>query len=148
MKRYALIGGESVVVGIVENVSDAQFEALASVYGQLIEITDVQPQPQLGWSFDGQSIVGTSPSKKITKLAMRQRFTVQEMIGIMTASADPNKIIVRYLMDNLATATFVDLSRPDTQAGLQVLVDYGLITADRKNVILTTPPSGLEIYQG
>lgn len=147
MKLYALISADNVVSGIVETPSEAQLQMLTSLYGQAIDITDVQPFPQIGWSFDGQQIVGTSASKKITKLAMRQRFTVNEMIAIMNAAADPQKIIIRYLMENLQVATFVDLARPDTQAGLAVLRDYGLITTERMNTILSTPPSPLEVYQ-
>lgn len=147
MKLYALISDDNKVSGIVETPSESQLSMLASLYGQAIDVTEMSPMPQIGWSFDGQNIVGTSHSKKITKLAMRQRFTVPEMLAIMGAVSDPAKIIVRYLMDNLQVATFVDLARPDTQAGLQVLVQYGLLTQDRANTILTAPVTPVEAYR-
>lgn len=146
MKRYALIGGENTVVGLVENPSDEQLQTIAGIYALALDVTDYQPPPQLGWSFNGQVIVGTSPSKKITKLAMRQRFTVNEMLAMMEAANTTP--IVKYLMDNLSLATFVDLSRPDTQAGVALLVQLQLLTQERATVILTTPPTALEIYQG
>lgn len=146
MKLYALISGQNEVTGIVKVEDETQAQLFANIYPQVIDVTDYQPLPQIGWTFDGQTIVGTNHSKKITKLAMRQRFTVSEMLGIMNAVSDPNKIIVRYLMDNLQVATFVDLARTDTQAGLQVLVQYGLLTQDRATAILTAPPTIMEIY--
>ena len=146
MKLYALIGPENTVSGIVETPSEEQVNMLSSVYGQVIDITNYQPMPQLGWTFDGQQIVGTSASKKITKLAMRQRFTTAEMLGLMSYVTQNPASVVAMLMQNLQVATFVDLARPDTQAGLSYLVAQNLLTSDRANTILNTPPSPLEVY--
>lgn len=146
MKRYALIGGENIVVGLVDNPSDEQLQAITGIFALALDVTEQQPPPQLGWAFNGQAIVGTSPSKKITKLAMRQRFTVNEMLAMMEAANTTP--IVKYLMDNLALATFVDLSRPDTQAGVALMVQLQLLTQERATAILTTPPTSMEIYLG
>ena len=146
MKLYALISGENTVSGILQLADDTDIGFLTDRYAQVVDITNSAPLAQLGWTFDGQNVVGTSVSKKITKLAMRQRFTVSEMMGIMTASSTIP--IVRYLMDNLAIATYVDLARPDTQAGLGILVAYNLVTQERVNAILSTPVSIIEAYTG
>lgn len=146
MKLYALISGNNSVTGLIQAEDDSHVGLFASIYSQVIDVSDVQPTPQIGWSFDGTNIVGTSASKRITILAMRQRFTVSEMLAIMTAAETTQ--IVRYLMKNLELATFVDLSRSDTQAGIGVLVSYGLITQERANIILTAPPALHEVYSG
>lgn len=146
MRLYALIGGTDTVQGVVQIESEGQLQALTSVYAQVIDITDSAPLAQIGWAFDGQNVVGTAASKKITKLAMRQRFTVSEMLALMSAS--DTVPIVKYLMKNLELATFVDLSRSDTQAGVALLVQLQLLTQERASVILNTPPSVIEVYTG
>lgn len=144
MALYALIGGENTVKGIVDIENEQQLQRLTSVYAQAIDITHIQPTPQIGWSFDGQSIVGTSPSKRITRLAMRQRFTFSELLALTTAAAA--SMPVKVLMDNLSVATFVDLSRPDTVGGINLLVGAGLLTSQRASEILNNPVSPAEAY--
>lgn len=146
MKLCALIGSSNQVVGVVQIESYEQIQELGRVYGQIIDVTDYSPLPQIGWSFDGQSVVGTSASKKITKLAMNQRFTVTEMLGLLTYVGANPASIVALLLQRLQIATFVDLSRSDTQAGVGVLVSYGLLTQQRATEILTGPVTVLEAY--
>lgn len=148
MRLYALISGDNVVSGIVQLEDESKLECLTGIYAQVVDITNAQPMAQLGWSFDGQSVVGTSQSMKITKLAMNQRFTVTEMLGLLTYVNTNPTSIVALLLQRLQIAQFVDLSRSDTQAGVGVLVQLGLLTSERANVILTTAPTLLEVYQG
>jgi hypothetical protein len=116
-----------------------------------IDITTMNPQPQIGWIFNGGHLISNIPPVSpmlITKLAMLQRLTVPERLGILNyVNANPASIPA-ILMQNIMVATFVDLHRPDTQAGINYLVNFGLLTADRANQILTTPPTALETYQG
>lgn len=147
MRYYALIGGQNEVVGIV-SLEESQIADFSKTFAQVIDITDQQPMPQIGWSFDGQSIVGTSPSKKITKLAMLQRLTVPERLGILTYVGANPASVPAMLLQNIMVTTFVDLSRADTQAGIQVLVQLGLLTQDRATTILTSPVSAAEAYNG
>lgn len=142
MKLFALIGDANEVVGVVRLHDDAGLGALGDMFAQIIDVTDVTPQPQIGWQFDGQQVVGTSASKRITKLAMRNRFTFNELVAI-TSSTNP---MVRVLMDNLATASFVDLSRADTTQGIGLLMQLGLLTPERGAVILTAPVGMHEQY--
>jgi hypothetical protein len=148
MILIALIGGQNTVTGIVQIDSYDEIQMFTKIYSQVIDITNVQPLPQIGWSFDGQNIVGTSPSKKITKLAMNQRFTVPEMLGLLAYVEAQPASIVDLLLKRLEVATYIDLSRSDTQAGVGVLVQLGLITSERATVILTTPPNAYEAYIG
>lgn len=148
MRLYALIDGANTVQGIVQTDDISKVQVLASVYAQVIDITDSQPLAQIGWSFDGQTVAGTSASKKITRLAMNQRFQVAEMLGLLAyVNANPNSIVA-LLLQRLQISTFVDLSRSDTQAGVGVLVSLGLLTSERASVILNTAPTVLEVYTG
>lgn len=137
----------SVVVGVVE-LTEEQTAYFSSQFEAIVDCTSMMPMPQIGWAFNGQTISGTSVSKKITKLAMNQRFTVAEMLGLMNyVNANPASIVA-LLLQRLQIASFVDLSRTDTQAGVGILVAYGLITSERASIILNTIPTPLELYQG
>ena len=143
--RIALVR-EDVVVEVRE-MTEEQIEAAGPLYNALVDVTGMDPEPEVGWTLSGSTLVNTTaaaPSMKITKLALRQRLTIGELTAIYNAT---NAIpIVKILMDNVSVSTFVDLARPDTQAGIGVLVAYGLITQERATQILTTPPTALEKY--
>ena len=96
-------------------------------------------------------------SVKITKLAFRNRFSVQEKAGLEIASLDvptapmAQRALAATLRANQAdvqAASFIDLMRPDTRAGVLALEQYGLIAAGRALVILDTPPTEEENYNG
>jgi len=91
---------------------------------------------------------------KITVLAFRNRFTTAEKVAIEMASLDnPSAAVqqrmlaasLRVMNADLAVATFVDLARPDTRAGVQSLETYGIIGAGRASAILNTQPTALEL---
>lgn len=135
----------NLVCGVCD-LTDDQIQLLGIHFETIVDITNLTPQPQIGWAFDGVNISGTSPTMMITKLAMRQRFTTGEMIGIMTfVTANPNSVVA-LLMGNLQVATYVDLNRADTQAGISYLVSQSLLTSIRATAILTTPPTPYEVY--
>lgn len=94
------------------------------------------------------------PVSRITVLALRNRFTQTEKITIDMASIDNPSASsqarqlaasLRVMMSDLNVATFVDLSRPDTIAGIQALETYGIIGAGRANHILTDPIQDSEL---
>lgn len=94
---------------------------------------------------------------KITKLAFRNRFTVAEKIAIEMASLDnPNQPIqlrqvaaaIRVYLKDLDNATYVDMSRADTQEGVQQMVVLGILTQPRATEILTAPIQETELYRG
>jgi hypothetical protein len=130
----------------VTDLSESQIEIIGNIYQSVIDVSTMSPQPQIGWSWAGSQLV--PPGWRITRLAMRQRFTVSELLGIMGYVNTNPSSIVAMLMQNLQVATFVDLQRSDTIAGMQVLVGYSLLTSDRATVILTTPPTAQEVYTG
>lgn len=137
----------NLVTGVCDLTPD-QISFFGSVFEQIIDVSQMTPQPQIGWAFDGVNITGSSVSLKITKLAMRQRFTTAEMLGVMTyVNANPASVVAM-LMGNLQVATYVDLSRSDTQAGIEYLVSVSLLTQLRATAILTTVPTPYELYTG
>jgi hypothetical protein len=93
-------------------------------------------------------------STKITVLAFRNRFTQAEKVTIDLSSIDNPAAAMsarqlaaslRVMASDLTVATFIDLDRPDTRAGVQALETYGIIGAGRASIILDTPPTALEL---
>lgn len=94
---------------------------------------------------------------KITVLAFRNRFTQAEKIAIDLASIDnptaamqqrQMAAMLRVMNADIAVATFIDLSRADTRAGVQALEQYGIIGPGRASTILDTTPTAIELYKG
>jgi hypothetical protein len=135
----------------IVTIDSSEYQQYASSCQLAIDITDLIPQPQTGWIFNGSQLISNGVNNwQITKLAFRERFTAAELIGIIAASAQQNTegFTLQMIMQNQALATYVDLSRTDTVAGVEVLVSFGLLTSDRANQILTTVPTTTELYQG
>jgi hypothetical protein len=143
--KLALVN-QNVVTSIVE-IDEQDYSQYARANDLALDITDVYPEPAVGWLFDQNKLVSASgPVRIITKLALRQRFTIPELAGIQTALK--TNVVLEILMDNLKVATFIDLNRQDTIDGIMYLVSQGLITLERANQILTTEPTEQEIYRG
>lgn len=94
---------------------------------------------------------------KITKLAFRNRFKPEEKIQLELASKDDptstsNKrkasAVIRVYLDDVNSASFIDLNRVDTRQGVMALEASGLIGSGRALEILNTPPTEEEIYNG
>ena len=139
--------------GIVQSIGTADDEAgvrlLSDGFDLTIDITDAAPQPAVGWLLLGNVLVsnGSSGEMKITKLGMLQRFTVSERLAILAYIQSNAASVPAILMQNLTSANYVDLSRYDTKSGINYLVLLSLLTSDRASVILTTPPTALEVYR-
>ena len=82
---------------------------------------------------------------RITRLAFRNRFTQPEKIALeMAALDDPTAAMsarqqaaaLRAYLADVGAATFIDLQRPDTRAGVQMLERVGLLQAGRALAIL------------
>jgi hypothetical protein len=139
------------IVTIVDPSVDggAAYQALATQHQVAADVTSAFPAVQVGWLFTGSTLTPPPnyvPLMRITKLALRQRLTITELTNLQTASL--TNVLLQVLKDNLAVATYIDLSLPSTIQAVEVLVAYGLLTSDRANTILTTPPAAGEIYQG
>lgn len=83
--------------------------------------------------------------RHITKLAFRNRYTQSEKVGIELASIDDptatmtirqQKAAIRVSLADTAAATFIDLERTDTRAGVMALETAGLLGAGRALQIL------------
>ena len=85
--------------------------------------------------------------KKITQLAFISRFTDAEAIALDLASigATVEAASIRRYMQKINAATFIDLERADTIAGVNQLEAAGLIGPGRAEVILTAPITEQEI---
>ena len=135
------------IVTSIQTLDSAGYQSASQVYQAVIDISATVPQPQIGWIFNGSILVSNGNNlMQITKLAFRERITTGELVGIYTAK--PSNPVIQLLMDNQALATYVDLTRSDTISGVMYLVSIGLLTSDRANVILTTPPTASEVYKG
>lgn len=86
--------------------------------------------------------------RRITRLAFRNRLTLAEKAAIELAALDdpaapmPQRQQAAALRANqadLAAATFIDLARPDTRAGVQMLEAAGLLANGRALEILDAP---------
>jgi hypothetical protein len=86
--------------------------------------------------------------RKITVLAFRNRYTMQEKVMMDLLATDPPNATeqqrmmaasMRVTNADLATATFVDLDDESTQMGVQVLEYYGVLQPGRAQAILFDP---------
>lgn len=136
-KRFAILNA----VSIVENVALAD-DALDSTW---IDLSDVDPQPGPGWSYENGVFVEPPPPPAppplpniITKVAMlTRRLKTSEFVGILTAAkTDPAIEAWKYVFD---AATQVDLDSQNTKDGMSLLVAKGLLTQARADAILTDP---------
>lgn len=90
------------------------------------------------------------PDRRITKLAMWQRFTIAEAVAIDLASigATTQAATLRHAQEQVRLASFIDLERADTRAGVEYLESIGLIGAGRAAEILDAPVQDIERYRG
>lgn len=88
--------------------------------------------------------------RHITKLAFRSRFTSAERAAITYAAkqASAQGAAVQSYLDDTQAATFIDLNRPDTRAGVQALEAAGLIAAGRAAQILDAEIQPQEVFNG
>lgn len=147
--RVALIT-QATVVNVV-TISEEEYVAIAIHYENAIDVSAVYPEPQIGWTMvNGQLLspsgTPTVDSVRITKLALRNRFTFNEKLALRTAMA--SSVALQAWYDDFQVATFIDLKRPDAIAGITFLETAGLLAAGRASQILTTPPTEEEKYRG
>ena len=93
-------------------------------------------------------VVKAAAGRRITRLAFRNRFTRAEKAAMELAALDnlsapmPERLqaaTLRAYLADVAVATFIDLARPDTRAGVQMLETAGLIAEGRALEILDAP---------
>lgn len=141
------------IVESVKDMTEQEIEEIIPHCQQVIDVTNLNPQPAHGWIFSGNTFeppknVDGSPKMTITRLAFRNRFTLAEKAALYTAAASPQGLPIKIYLDDLSAATFIDLSRQDTIVGIQTLAAIGVLTNARAQEILTTPPTLIEVYKG
>jgi hypothetical protein len=116
-----------------------------------------------GYTLEGQTVnsdyltelaTPKNYGRKITVLAFRNRFTMQEKVMIEIAGCDdPNAEIgprmnaayVRASLKDTDNAAYIDLDQDDTRSGVQVMEAQGLIAMGRATEILDSPVQAHEI---
>lgn len=81
-----------------------------------------------------QTSQGPAPEKIISKLAFMNRFTMEELAAIYTASK--TEVMVEVFLDKLKIAEEVNLADAQTIGGLQALAAGGLLTEARVQEVL------------
>ena len=153
--KFAYIQDDK-IAKVVEASSVEDLMPLHVKWQNLIDLSGFTPEPQVGWFFENNqfrnpadnTIPGVARDMRITKLGMLQRFTLPERLGILDYVRLNPISVPAVLLQNIQVATFVDLNRADTQAGISYLAQLNLITSSRATEILTTPLSDLEIFKG
>jgi len=146
---YALIKD-----GVVVNVIEASPELVSELagYDDVIETKDAM----VGWTWGGgvftpppEPRLPADPQRRyVTRLAFRNRFTQPEKAALEMAALDNPQADMsvrsqaaglRAYMKDVDSATFIDLDRADTRAGVQMLEAGGLLAAGRAAEILDAP---------
>jgi hypothetical protein len=148
--KVALIN-EYVVAKVVD-LSEEEIQTLQYKYQLIIDVSEFLVSPEPGWTFDGlnffdaNGVLGGVASRKITKLAFRNRFTFNEKVALRTALNQSTSLQAWY--DDFMVSTYIDLARPDTIAGMAFLVQAQLLTSERAETILNTEIAENEKYRG
>ena len=137
MLRFAIVADN-----VVRNVAIAE-EAM-NIDGTWINLTDITPEPGIGWTYENAAFTAPvipTPSPLpsiITKIALLNRMTDAEFIGIINAAkTDAEVELWKTRFDN---ASAIDLTSTDrVVAGFPMLVSKALLTQERVTVILTAP---------
>lgn len=144
------------VISDIQELDNDQIVALMPSYQTIIDLFGLVPIPEVGWSFDGMNVINPatglpcSKSIKITQVGLLGRFTFPEKVTIQSVAAglNTNGYTMKAWILEFETANYIDLSRPETIAGIQWLESSGLIAPGRSETILTTPLTQTEMYRG
>lgn len=155
--HYALIRNAKVNNIIVAD--DESFVALIAPDWDAIAPVPEDAPVAIGWGWAGASFVEPEPEpelepapvpRHITQLAFLNRFTDPEAIAIDLASigATQQAAAMRRYLSKVNAASYIDLDRLDTRAGVQALEAAGILAAGRALEILDAPIDAQERPQG
>lgn len=137
-----------------KNIEPEELLFYARKFELVIDISQMTPTPQVGWLWDESNKVfvvpnDLNPSRIITRLAFLNRLTDTELQNILTISRGTTPLAVPFesYLIKLQAASFVDLARADTIAGVQFLANpmvqaitgITVLTSQRVIEILTNP---------
>lgn len=157
-------GGNFIVYPPPSNVGD--YTAAEVSGADIFAFTDLATLPA------GVTVAASRPYTgrwDISKGSFRRRFTTQEKF-ILQLALQQNNLPVSLIDEDFTANTYIDLKRPEVAQALQLLTavsiavpaatvpadvggvlaagNYPVITAVRAIVILNTPPTALELWNG
>jgi hypothetical protein len=145
---------EKNVTQILDVENEEAVQELMKKFPVVVELSEYDPEPKIGWEWNGSKLFDPSglltASLKITRLAFRNRFTQTERATLYGLAAQNNATgyAFRDYLDSVNAATFIDLSRADTKASVNLLATMGVLSAQRASDILTKPIEDQEKYKG
>ena len=124
--------------GIVRNV------ILADAWPGAIDVTDANPRPGPGWTFDGQAFAPPAPvapvvptTTKMTHLGFLDRMLPDEWARFESFLA--NSAEARFAKAKFDIARDVDVSRADVQTFAYTLRAVGVLLTDERVTALLAP---------
>lgn len=102
------------------------------------DITNVSPQPAVGWSHDFETDTFTEPEPVLRPVIpvneFWDRFTDDEKEAVANST---NTKLVKYRFDIFSIRKTVNLADPKTITAINLLESFGFIGAGRAGIILT-----------
>lgn len=102
-----------------------------------VEVAEERPEPHYICQVVAGVGMWVEPQPTCRKFYGNEKldlFTHAEQLAVVTATmADP---VVKLMYDRLLGAKYISYEDPETEYGLQLLLDKGLITQDRKVAII------------
>lgn len=120
-------------------------------------MVDMTPEEEAAQLAQWAAATPAPAVRRITILAMRNRFTKAEKVRIDLAAIDnpaaamevrEQSAALRVALADLNAASYVDLDRPDTQADIQMIEAAGLIAEGRADEIIHAEIQETERYNG
>ena len=81
--------------------------------------------------------VAQSTGTRITVLAFRKRFTLEERVALEKRARED--AMIRVFLDDVAAATYIDLTDPDLRECLEAAAILGVLEVTRVDEILDKP---------
>lgn len=149
-----IVGILNGVVELCVSINEDQLQSVIDTYPDML-IQEQVGEENIGWTFvNGTFSPPIAPdlsnSWKISRLAFISRFTDAEAIAIDLASsgATVQQAAIRRLFQKVNASEYIDLKRSDTITGVNMLVQFQLLSQTRADEILNTVPTVKEIYRG
>ena len=83
------------------------------------------------------------PTNRITVLAFRKRFTLEERVALEKRARED--AMIRVFLDDVAAATYIDLTDSELKECLEAAAALDVIEVNRVSEILDTPATEAEL---
>ena len=137
---YAQIDNERIVIALTQAAGPIDGPEMIEIVVYDETLLGKRHNAQTG-EFEAVEPVPVPELRRITRLAFLDRFTDAEAVAIDLASmgATVEAASVRRYLSKVNAATFIDLDRADTRAGVQALEAGGLLGEGRALEIMDAP---------